>query len=48
MERWAAAHRVDALVTTGDNVYERGEPELFAAQLDEPYQELRRSRPPWP
>jgi 3',5'-cyclic AMP phosphodiesterase CpdA len=47
MERWAAAHRVDALVTTGDNVYERGEPELFAAQLDQPYQELRRSRPLW-
>ena len=47
MERWAAARRVDALVTTGDNVCERGEPELFAAQLDEPYQELRRSRPLW-
>jgi Calcineurin-like phosphoesterase len=47
MERWAAAHRVDALVTTGDNVYERGEPERFAAQLDEPYRELRRSRPLW-
>ena len=47
MERWAAAHRVDALVTTGDNVYERGEPELFAAQLDQPYQELRRTRPLW-
>ena len=47
MERWAAAHRVDALVTTGDNVYERGEPELFAAQLDEPYRELRRTRPLW-
>jgi 3',5'-cyclic AMP phosphodiesterase CpdA len=47
MERWAAAHRVDALVTTGDNVYERGEPRLFAAQLDEPYRELRRTRPLW-
>jgi hypothetical protein len=47
MERWAAIHRVDALVTTGDNVYERGEPELFAAQLDEPYRELRRTRPLW-
>ena len=47
MERWAAAHRVDALVTTGDNVYERGEPELFAEQLDRPYAELRRSRPMW-
>ena len=47
MERWAAGHRVDALVTTGDNVYKRGEPELFAAQLDQPYQELRRTRPMW-
>jgi 3',5'-cyclic AMP phosphodiesterase CpdA len=48
MERWAAGgHRVDALVTTGDNVYERGEPEKFAAQLDEPYRELRRRRPLW-
>jgi hypothetical protein len=47
MERWAAAHRVDALVTTGDNVYNRGEPELFAAQLDQPYRELRRTRPMW-
>jgi 3',5'-cyclic AMP phosphodiesterase CpdA len=34
-------------VTTGDNVYERGEPERFAAQLDQPYRELRRSRPMW-
>ena len=47
MERWTVRHRVDALVTTGDNVYERGEPERFAAQLDRPYSELRRSRPLW-
>jgi hypothetical protein len=47
MERWAAAHRVDALVTTGDNVYERGDPDLFARQLDEPYRRLRASRPMW-
>jgi hypothetical protein len=47
MERWAARHRVDALVTTGDNVYQRGEPELFAAQLDRPYRRLRRNRPLW-
>jgi hypothetical protein len=47
MERWAARHRVDALVTTGDNVYERGQPERFGAQLDGPYRELRRSRPLW-
>jgi tartrate-resistant acid phosphatase type 5 len=43
----ADGHRVDALVTTGDNVYESGEPEKFRAQLDEPYRELRRSRPLW-
>ncbi|HEV3012671.1 MAG TPA: metallophosphoesterase [Actinomycetota bacterium] len=47
MERWTIRHQVDALVTTGDNVYERGEPERFAAQLDRPYAELRRSRPLW-
>jgi 3',5'-cyclic AMP phosphodiesterase CpdA len=47
MSRWSAGHRVDALVTTGDNVYERGEPQRFAAQLDRPYQKLRRTRPLW-
>ena len=48
IERWVAGgHRVDALVTTGDNVYERGEPAKFAAQLDEPYRQLRRTRPLW-
>jgi hypothetical protein len=47
MYRWAAGHRVDALVTTGDNVYERGEPQRFGAQLDRPYQKLRRTRPLW-
>ena len=47
MDRWAASHRVDALVTTGDNVYEEGEPERFGAQLDRPYQRLRRTRPLW-
>jgi Calcineurin-like phosphoesterase len=48
MERWVAdGHRVDALVTTGDNVYNSGEPEHFRAQLDEPYRELRRGRPMW-
>ena len=30
MDGWAAGHRVDALVTTGDNVYERGEPQRSA------------------
>jgi Calcineurin-like phosphoesterase len=46
--RWVAAgHRVDALVTTGDNVYEDGDPRQFGAQLDEPYRQLRRTRPLW-
>jgi calcineurin-like phosphoesterase family protein len=47
IERWAARHRVDALVTTGDNVYEDGDPRQFGAQLDEPYRQLRRTRPLW-
>jgi Calcineurin-like phosphoesterase len=48
MARWVAAgHRVDALVTTGDNVYEDGDPGQFGAQLDRPYQQLRRTRPLW-
>lgn len=48
MERWVAnGHRVDALTTTGDNVYERGEPTLFATQLDDPYRTLRKTRPLW-
>lgn len=48
MERWVAAgHRVDALATTGDNVYETGDPRLFRRQLDLPYAELRKTRPLW-
>ena len=48
MERWAAdGHRVDALVTTGDNVYDEAEPRLFEAQLDRPYRSLRAGRPMW-
>jgi acid phosphatase len=48
IERWVAAgHRVDALVTTGDNVYEDGDPRQFGAQLDQPYHQLRRTRPLW-
>jgi len=47
MKRWADAHRVDALVTTGDNVYPTGEPQLYASQLDAPYRDLRASRPFW-
>ena len=48
MEAWVAAgHRVDALVTTGDNVYEVATPRLFRAQLDEPYRKLRAGRPLW-
>jgi hypothetical protein len=48
MSRWAeAGHRVDALVTTGDNVYPRGEPELFDAHLRRPYADLTADRPLW-
>lgn len=48
MERWlAAGHGADALVSTGDNVYEVASPELFGPQLDAPYRNLRRSRPLW-
>ena len=47
MIRWAAGHRVDALVTTGDNVYDYGDPRFFVAHLDEPYRALRANRPMW-
>jgi 3',5'-cyclic AMP phosphodiesterase CpdA len=47
MEKWAAGHRVDALVTAGDNVYPTGEPSLYASELDAPYKSLRASRPMW-
>jgi hypothetical protein len=48
IERWVAGgHQVDALVTTGDNVYDAARPELFESQLDEPYRQLRASRPFW-
>lgn len=41
-------HRVDALVTTGDNVYDFGEPELFEAHLKAPYRALQSpGRPLW-
>jgi hypothetical protein len=46
MRRWAAAgHRVDALVTTGDNVYPSGQPGGYRQRLDQPYAALR--RPLW-
>ena len=49
MRRWIdEGHRVDALVTTGDNVYDFGEPRLFEAHLRAPYRELLASgRPLW-
>jgi hypothetical protein len=47
MTSWAATHRVDALVTVGDNVYPSGQPSLFSTELDQPYAELRRTRPLW-
>ena len=47
IEHWATSHRVDALVTTGDNVYDHGDPRQFGPQLDQPYRRLRRIRPLW-
>ncbi len=47
MTTWASSHRVDALVTTGDNVYPSGEPSLFAADLVDPYEALLETRPLW-
>jgi 3',5'-cyclic AMP phosphodiesterase CpdA len=34
---WAATHPVDALVTTGDNIYETGHPDRFQAAWHRPY-----------
>ena len=47
MTAWADDHRVDALVTTGDNVYDVGDPSLFDDHLDRPYADLRTTRPLW-
>src|SRR5437667_48372 len=49
MLQWVRdGHRVDALVTTGDNVYDFGEPRLFEADLEAPYRALLASgRPLW-
>lgn len=44
---WSATHRVDALVTAGDNVYPDGSPASYAATLDVPYAGLA-PRPLWP
>lgn len=37
VRRWAGRHPVDALVTTGDNVYESGAPAEFDAAWTQPY-----------
>jgi hypothetical protein len=49
MLQWVReGHRVDALVTTGDNVYDFGEPKYFEAYLKAPYQALQNTgRPMW-
>jgi tartrate-resistant acid phosphatase type 5 len=49
MLQWVRdGHRVDALVTTGDNVYEVGNPKLFDAYLKAPYRALQTTgRPMW-
>lgn len=35
-----SGYRVDAIITAGDNVYDRGEPSKYEAQLDRPYEPL--------
>ena len=50
MLQWVRdGHRVDALVTTGDNVYDFGEPKHFEAYLKAPYAALQAGgvRPMW-
>jgi hypothetical protein len=49
MLQWTReGHRVDALVTTGDNVYDFGEPKYFQAYLKAPYRALQTTgRPMW-
>jgi hypothetical protein len=49
MLQWVRdGHRVDALVTTGDNVYDFGEPKFFEAHLKAPYRALQTTgRPMW-
>jgi calcineurin-like phosphoesterase family protein len=49
MLQWVRdGHRVDALVTTGDNVYDLGEPKYFEAYLKAPYRALQTiGRPIW-
>jgi hypothetical protein len=49
MLQWVRdGHRVDALVTTGDNVYDFGEPKFFEAHLKAPYRALQNNgRPMW-
>jgi hypothetical protein len=37
MREWADEHRLDVVVTTGDNVYESGDPSEFDAAWNEPY-----------
>ncbi len=44
---WSATHRVDALLTAGDNVYPDGSPASYATTLDVPYAGLA-PLPFWP
>lgn len=37
VREWTRGHRVDALITTGDNIYESGDPEDFDQGWREPY-----------
>ncbi|GIH29108.1 acid phosphatase [Acrocarpospora phusangensis] len=41
MKRWSSGRRVDAVVTTGDNVYPDGSPDRFRNVLTKPYSGLK-------
>ncbi|GAA0444970.1 acid phosphatase [Acrocarpospora corrugata] len=41
MKRWAANRRVDAIITTGDNVYPDGQPDKIEGVLTKPYADLK-------
>ncbi len=46
IRRWSRSHPLDAIVTTGDNVYETGQPSEFDAAWNRPYGWVDRRRLP--
>ena len=42
MCKWRREHRFDIAVTTGDNIYPDGDPDLFKSEFFRPYRCLRR------